>query len=142
MNLSTTLLCKQRREWQSKDNFLSSKVSDKGKKKYSPNFIAIVVFTHDGFQKFSRLKICPTSPSINRVTSLFIRQSWKSSEESSRENLEKVQKESEIVRNWEFKKIFSYNFPHSVCCIHQHESSLYCQSACTHQLSVIKVYFQ
>ena len=53
------LLGKQRGWWQSKENFFSSQVSDKEKKKYSPfaNFIDTAVSKRDGFQNFSRLKI-------------------------------------------------------------------------------------
>ena len=52
--LSTTLLCKQCGEWESKENFFSSQVSYKEKKKYSPSvdFIATAVSTRGGFQNF------------------------------------------------------------------------------------------
>ena len=52
--LSTTLLCKQCGKWESKENFFSSQVFDKGKKKYSPSIDLIVttVYTRDGFQNF------------------------------------------------------------------------------------------
>ena len=95
------LLCKQRGEWENKENFFSSRVPDKEKKKYSPSadFIATIVSTRDGFQNFQywRFKIdsSPTSSSINRATSLFIRQSAKEAKE-----LEEVKKrEFEIVKN-------------------------------------------
>ena len=61
----------------------SFQVFDKEKKNYSPSadFIATTVSTRDGFQNFQdgRFKIdsSPTSSSINRATSLFIRQSAK-----------------------------------------------------------------
>ena len=100
--LSTTLLCKQRGEWESKENFFSFQVSDKEKKKYSPSidFNATVVSTRDGFQNFQdgRFKIdsSPTSSSINRVTSLFIRQSAKEARE-----LEEVKKD----KAWDSEKL-------------------------------------
>ena len=48
------LLCKQRGEWENKENFFSSRVPDKEKKKCSPSadFIATTVSTRDRFQNF------------------------------------------------------------------------------------------
>ena len=96
--MTTTLLCKQCGEWEGKENFFSSQVFDKEKKKYSPSpdFIATAVSTRDGFQKFQdwRFKIdsSPTSSSIN----IFIRQSAKKARK-----LEVVKKE----RAWDSEKL-------------------------------------
>ena len=93
--LSTTLLCKQCGEWESKENFFSSQVFDKEKKKYSPSIdlIATTVYTRDGFQNFQDWRFKSNFININRASTFFIGQSAKET------------RELEIVRNWEFKKI-------------------------------------
>ena len=105
------LLGKQRGWWQSKENFFSSQVSDKEKKKYSPfaDFIATAVSIRDGFQNFQDWRFKSNFININRASTFFIGHSAKET------------RELEIVRNWEFK-FWVFNFENFLIHFHVQEN--------------------